>query len=107
LPGSAGESGTRWLNEATDLVLLMEAQRWLDDLPPGHSLSEAGAELGSQLSPERLDLAVDPCQLGAGLPFFNVTVAAGCPGEGLDLSPNSWRAVLSLSVEPLRCHSSF
>src|SRR5208337_1928310 len=69
-----------------------EGQRWLDDLPPGRSLSEAGAELGSpllelgQLSPEALDLAVDPCQLGPGLPFFNVTVAVGCPGEGLDLA---------------------
>ena len=63
-----------------------------DVLPPGWLLSEAGAELGAsllergQFGPEACYLAVDPRQLGPGLPVVDVAVAVGCPGEGLDLA---------------------
>jgi hypothetical protein len=59
---------------------------------PGISLSEVGAELGSpllefgQLGLQALDLAVDARQLGPRLLLIDITIAAGGPGEGLDLA---------------------
>ena len=66
----------------TDLSPLMRPA-FVSDLFASRSFSEAGAERGSpllkrgQLGPEALDLAIDPCQLGPGLPSVNVTVAVG------------------------------
>jgi hypothetical protein len=59
---------------------------------------------------EGLDLAAEQSQPRAPVHIGLAVLQRARIDRAVDLvpvSPNSWRAVLSLSVAPLRCHSSF